>query len=226
MINKHHLAIAAVALLPVLASTPANADNKYAVGAQVGTDGYGIEGQYSLTERLAIRGGYHDLSFGIDDEDYDGITYNGDLEFKNMAAFLDYHPFNNGLFFSGGAYFGDKSVALSAVPTGTVVVGSTSVTSVETGTLNSRVSLADTAPYLGFGFDNGVFGGDSPLAFHASVGVMFTDTPDVSLTSVGGTLSTDPTFLAELAQEAQNLQDDISDFEYYPVVKVGLTLRF
>jgi hypothetical protein len=55
---------------------------------------------------------------------------------------------------------------------------------------------------------------------------MFTGSPQVDLTATGGTLSNDPNFQTQLAQEEQNLQDEISDYEVYPVVQAGLTFSF
>ena len=48
----------------------------------------------------------------------------------------------------------------------------------------------------------------------------------MSLTATGGTLVNDPAFQAQLVQEEQNLQDEINDYEVYPVVQAGLTLSF
>ena len=221
------LTLAATMGVAVLFFTaPASAENSFAVGAQAGTDGLGVVAQAKFTQRIALRAGYHDLSYDIDDENYDDITYNGDLEFQNIAASIEYHPFNNGWFIGGGAYFGDKMIGLAATPNGSVEIGDATFTSAEIGILTAETKLADTAPYIGLGFDNAVFGGNSPLGFHASIGVMLTDTPEVSLVSTGGTLSDDATFQAELAREEQNLQDELDGFEYYPIAKVGVSLRF
>jgi hypothetical protein len=55
---------------------------------------------------------------------------------------------------------------------------------------------------------------------------MFTGSPQVNLTAKGGTLTNDAAFQAQLAQEERNLQDEINDYEVYPVVQAGLTLSF
>jgi hypothetical protein len=48
----------------------------------------------------------------------------------------------------------------------------------------------------------------------------------VNLTARGGILANDPTFQTQLTQEEQNLQDEINDYEVYPVVQAGLTFSF
>jgi hypothetical protein len=55
---------------------------------------------------------------------------------------------------------------------------------------------------------------------------MFTGSPQVDLTASGGTLANDPNFQTQLALEEQTLQDDINDYEIYPVVQAGLTFSF
>ena len=49
---------------------------------------------------------------------------------------------------------------------------------------------------------------------------------DVTLESVGGTFSNDPVLQAQLAQEVQEIEDEIEDYELWPVVQVGLSYRF
>ena len=62
--------------------------------------------------------------------------------------------------------------------------------------------------------------------FKIIAGAMFTGSPDVQMASSGGTLSNDTNFQNQLAIEEQNLQDDIDDYEIYPVVQAGLTWSF
>ncbi|MEL7113778.1 MAG: hypothetical protein AAGK93_12720, partial [Pseudomonadota bacterium] len=49
---------------------------------------------------------------------------------------------------------------------------------------------------------------------------------DVTLEAVGGTLSNDPILQAQLAQEIQDIENEIEDYELWPVVQVGLSYRF
>ena len=55
---------------------------------------------------------------------------------------------------------------------------------------------------------------------------MFTGSPQVNLVSTGGSLSNDTNFQAQLAIEEQNLQNDVDNYEVYPVVQLGLTYGF
>lgn len=44
--------------------------------------------------------------------------------------------------------------------------------------------------------------------------------------SSDGPISTDPTFQQNLAIEESNLQNDLDNFEIYPVVALGVSYRF
>lgn len=210
------------ATLALFAAAPSSAD--VAIGLGGGTTGGTAEVQVEVTSWLGLRGNVNYLSFGVD-ETYDDIDYDADLDFNNAGAFVDLRPFSNSFVITGGAYFGDKQLEGTAVPTGTVEVGNGTFTGAETGTLNLGADADDVAPFAGLGFDT-TFQGDGRWGFKILAGAMMSGSPEITLTSTGGTLSDDPDFQAALEEERQNLQDEVDDFELYPVVQVGLTYRF
>lgn len=84
--------------------------------------------------------------------------------------------------------------------------------------------LEETAPFIGLGWDTTF---ENPgIGFRFLAGAMFTGSPQVNLTSTGGSLSNDSNFQTQLAAEEQALQDEIDDYEVYPVVQAGLTFAF
>ena len=112
------LAAAAAALLPAAqaaAQTPVSSAERgrFALGAQVGTPGAGLQAQFAVNDYLVLRGGYDALQWDRDDT-YDGIDYEADIDFKSPGAFVDLHPFKNPFFVSAGAYFGTRKVDLNA----------------------------------------------------------------------------------------------------------------
>ena len=54
---------------------------------------------------------------------------------------------------------------------------------------------------------------------------MFQGSPEVTL-SATGPITSDTTFLAELAKEEDNLQDDLDSYEFYPIISIGINYRF
>ena len=195
-----------------------------AVGGGIGTTGGVIEGQYGFNDYVTVRGNFNTFTYGID-EDYEDVEYDADLDLSNFGAFVDLHPFANSFMVTGGAYFGDKKIEGTGRPTQAVQIGNTVYTPAQIGTLSLDAAADDTAPFIGIGWDN-TFRTTGNWGFKIIGGAMFSGEPDVELKSNGGVFSNDPTFLAELEREEQNIREDIEDFKVYPVVQVGVTYRF
>ena len=49
---------------------------------------------------------------------------------------------------------------------------------------------------------------------------------DVDLRSVGGTFSDDPALLAEIEEEEARIENDVEDYQVYPILTLGLNYRF
>jgi hypothetical protein len=214
-------AILTAALLTPLAS--ANAQS-FAVGANVGTPGIGVQAAFQASDVLVVRGTLDGLSFGRN-ETYSDVRYEGDAKLMTGGLFGDFHPGGGSLFVSGGAYFGKRKLELTARPTSSVEIGDQTFTPAQVGQLNGEAKLSKVQPFLGVGFDN-TFTRESGWGFRAMAGVSFSKRPDVELNASGGTLSNDPNFLTRLAQEEAEARDDAEDFRYFPVVQVGVTRRF
>ncbi|WP_306251172.1 hypothetical protein [Parvularcula sp. IMCC14364] len=217
----------ALAPFALLAATfPASAQDSRAAGSiGLGTNGISLEAKASLTSTLVARGGYNYLKGDIGDQDYDGIEYGVEFDASTVSVAADYHPFRNAFMFSAGVYFGERGAGLRAVPTGTVEIGGQTFTAAQVGTLVGDVSAADVAPFFGLGWDT-TFYTQRRWSWFVRGGVILSDSPDVELSSVGGTLSNDPLFLAELEAEEQALEDDINEFDLYPVLEAGASYRF
>ncbi len=55
------------------------------------------------------------------------------------------------------------------------------------------------------------------------LGVFYQGTPDVTLNQTGGVVAVSQ---ADLDAEEKNLEDDLDDFEFYPVATIGIHFRF
>lgn len=219
---KHLITLAALAAGAVSAAGTAQA--QIAIGAGIGTTGGIAEAQVQVLPNLQLRGGYNYFQYDADDS-YDDIDYTGELDLSTLAAFVDFRPFSNSFIITGGAYFGEKTLELAAVPGQTYEIGGQTYSSAQVGNLSGNVDLEDTAPFVGLGWDT-TFQNDGPIGFKFIAGAMFTGSPEVNLSSTGGTLSNDATFQAELQDEEDNLEGDIDDYEVYPVVQAGITWSF
>lgn len=208
-------AILAAVLLPLVTGT-AVADS-FAVGAKVGTTGLGIEATWRLTDSVNLRGGYYAFDYGTDVEET-GVEYAGDLRLRNAALFADWHPFGGAFRLSaGGAQSGNE---FKGSAEGELDVGENTYDS----QLQAKVGWSGFAPYLGLGLGNAMRGGR--LSFSFDLGVMFTGSPEVRLDGLVNDPTQQAAFAEDLARERANLEDELSDAKYYPVVSVGFAYRF
>jgi hypothetical protein len=210
------------AMLVAVAASPAQA--QVIVGAHVGTAGIGPDLEYRLNDNLTVRGAadWLDFSYG---RTYDNVHYDGKLKMATAGAFVDWHPWANAIFLSGGAYFGDRRLDLSAHPSGPVTLGGQVFTAAQAGSLQGRIKMSSAAPFAGLGFDTAA-ADKRGWGLRGLIGVAFSGKPTVDLSSSGGQLSGSPVLQTALAQEQANIASKDQVLQYYPVVQAGLTYRF
>lgn len=182
----------------------------------------------------------------------DGLTIkDGSIEGHHFAALVDFYPFGNtwflgGIRISGGYYLGNLD--LSANLTGKVndLPDSEFAFSLEGmdykyvgnevhGTANAEWNYR--GPYLGAGFDLGLFAG---LKIYMDAGVVFTnktaqlglDLPTDNLQKWNGS-SWEKVDLSEISEFEQakvaalaDAQDELDKLKFYPMVKIGFMYRF
>ena len=214
--------IASLMVLLVLSAGVAQADDSnFGVGIKAGTLGLGLEGRWDPLPIVDFRLGMNSYDLNADDR-YSGIDYDGslDLETIYLTANINFPltPFRitAGLFSNG-----NELNMVSAVP-GDFTIGGDFYTGAEVGTLSSRTSFDDTAPYLGIGLDFELFG---KAGLNFDLGVLLQGEPTVTL-DASGTLVNDPDFQVSLAAEQEALTDDLSNFKAYPVLSVAFVYNF
>jgi hypothetical protein len=193
------------------------------VTGKVGTTGLGADLTVPLISNwLNLRGGYNigELRPSVTEA---GIKYKADVNLESVPILLDLHPFHGGFRITGGVYFNKNDMDLSSfVDASEVGLGA----GVGTANLNANVSWSkDFAPYLGIGWGNAADDNtlDLPIAvgFSLDIGAFYQGSPDVVLTESTGSVSA-----ADLAIEAAQIEEDLSDFKFFPVITVGIHVRF
>lgn len=193
----------------------------HAVGIRLGMLGAGIEYSYELSERLTVRGALNGSSYSFD-ATKSGIDYDIDLGFDSFSIGVDFHPTKKALRLSIGAMRNDNSITATSRAADSVVVGDTTYSPDEIGTLTGVVSFDGTAPYAGIGWD---WSRSKRIGLTLDFGVVRQGTPVVNL-SADGPLLGDPLFAEDLAAEQTQLQDSLSDFDLYPYANMGFVIRF
>ena len=244
-LNTFFKQISAATMLCCVTAGAANA-GQFGVSPVVGTLGLGLELDYALNDYFSVRLQGNQFTYD-DDFEEDDINYSGEFKLSSYGLLVDYHPFSGAFRLTGGVYSNGNELSALASDTGRTEyeIGNKVYTSLPSDplTLDAKVELGSgTAGYLGLGW------GHSPkntggMLFSFELGVMFAGEPTVSYQASGsaevninGTPeqfslsdSSNPLvaeFYAELDQEKRNLEDDISDFKLYPVIKLGIGFRF
>ncbi len=205
-------------LLPGLAK----AEPRPFVGPVISTLGLGLEAGVRLNERFGLRlgGNYFQLSF---DRTIDEIDYDADAELGSIGALADVYPFGGGFRVTGGLRLNFNQAELTGRGNGTVEIDDVVFDADDVGTLDGDVDYDTVAPYLGIGYGGAMLGGALLVTF--DLGVMYQGSPDVALTA-DGVLADDPALLAALENEEQKVEDDLDDYQFYPVAGIALTYRF
>lgn len=205
-------------LFGLLAAVPSAWAADFGLGLRAGTQGFGGELGMGLGQHFALRAGYYKASVSGDYDDTD-ITYDGDLDVGGTGLIADFYPFKNGFHISAGYFSNDNAIGLEATPTGPQEIGDTTYTPAEIGTLTGDVAFDDTAPYFGLGW--GRLTGAKRLGFLVDLGFLKQGSGDVTLVSSTGLVAQD-----DLDAEVAEIEDDIKDYDFWPVLSFGLAIRF
>ncbi|WP_062262289.1 hypothetical protein [Endozoicomonas arenosclerae] len=152
-----------------------------------------------------------------------GITYDGDLKLGTVGATMDWHPWENDFFFSVGAFYnGNELDAKAKSRNGVITINGTAYTTDQIGNLESEMKFGDASPYLGVGFMGQI--GRSDFYYGVDLGVLYQGEPDISLSTTSG--SNIAGLSENLAAEQKRVEDELSNFRWYPVLTLAIHYAF
>ena len=198
---------------------PCQAGDRVGLGVKVGTLGLGADLTGRITSWFAVRGTVNAVDVSGTYEDTD-IDYDADAEIGAYGLLLDFHPFKNNFRITAGMMKNRNAFQIVAAPTADVDIGDGTYTPAQVGTLDGDVSFKDSAAYFGIGYGFAPMG-PSRVKFVLDVGVMDQGAGEVSMTSSTGLVAD-----SDLRQEEQEIEDDISDYDLWPVIAFGISFRF
>ncbi|MDH3394386.1 MAG: hypothetical protein OEL66_10290 [Desulfobulbaceae bacterium] len=200
------------------------AEPTLAIGPQISTMGLGIVGIAKINTDLSARLSAQTFSYDISGVE-SGVDYDADLKLMSGLIAGDWFPAKGNFRITAGALINGNELEMTGKATGgTYTIGDTTYTAAEVGNLDGTVEFNNLAPYLGIGWGN-PFNNQSNWSFSYDIGVVFQGSPDVSY-NVNGTLANNAAFRAELEKERQELENELDEYQYYPVLAVGLNYRF
>lgn len=211
------LGLLAILLLPTAALA------EIGIEAKASTLGLGAEIHFGFTSYLNLRVGLNNYSYTYDTTE-DDINYNFDLKLRSTSVLLDFHPFGGTFRLTGGMLKNENEFQGNAALAGSYDIGGNTYTSAEVGTLSGNISFDSPVPYVGFGWANNP--GESGFGVSFDIGLVMQGEPKADLFTQGGTLLNDPQFQDDLAAEELALQEDMKEFDAYPVISFGLQYRF
>lgn len=245
---KTILAIASAGLL-MTATTPVIAQDTESTGkpglaasARIGTLGYGAEIDYPLNASWNLRLQFNSFNYDDDFNESD-IDYRGELDLSTVGALVDFRPFDGTFKLTGGFFSNKNKLSADATSAADKIfdIGGSRFA----GTANDPLKLAasvdlgkSSAGYLGFGWGNSY---ETGITFNFEIGALLSGSATANLSASGTAYSVDQPqlqfnvqgnsaaaiqFREELGIEQANLQEDLDDFEIYPVVALGLGYRF
>ena len=219
------LALVVAGLFPVMA----NASNFAAYGS-AGTNGFGLGAGTAINENFGARLGFNTFKINADQKDANG-SYGVDLKLMTVSGLADYYPWAGKFRATAGAVYNGNKATITAQPTSgnTYTFDGTTYNSTEVGAFSGEMTFNSVAPYLGIGWGNPA-AQDKQWGMTMDIGVLFQGAPKVSNTvTCGATVTTAggcAGLQSNVAAGAAQLETDLKDFKYMPVVNVGISYRF
>lgn len=189
----------------------------------ISTLGVGLDAGVRLNETFGLRFGGNWLSVNFD-RTVDDVDYEADANLASLGTLVDYHPFQGGFRLSGGLRFNFNNADLTGTPNSDVTIGDQTFAASDVGTLKGDASFQTLAPYLGLGYGATLLEGALSIGF--DLGVMYQGRANVDLEAEGGALQGSAVLEDNLDIEEEDIEDDLEDFLFYPVVGLAVIYRF
>ncbi|MDE0059743.1 MAG: hypothetical protein OXI22_03255 [Defluviicoccus sp.] len=241
MLRRPLAALAACALLLSAAILPGAAkagDSPIFAAAHGGTLGAGLMAGYDISPAFSARAMASYFAFGTD-ESTAGNDYSIDLQLLSLGVMGDWHPFENGFRVTAGGLFNGNKVTMASSAEDLDLAGAS-----YRGNMEAELGFNAVAPYVGIGWTSGRADGRG-LSFFADAGVIFQGSPKISASGrvegQGSTCGFDLSeggratvgagcgladLRADLESEHADLEDQLSAFNLYPVLMLGVAYRF
>ncbi|PIE69105.1 MAG: hypothetical protein CSA21_04205 [Deltaproteobacteria bacterium] len=207
------------------------------LGVRAGTLGGGLEAGLGLSDNVNLRAGFNYLTFSFDTT-ISNIDYKMEPEFKNLSLLLDWHPFGGGFKVIGGVFINNNEIKVSGKPRRDTLWQDYTVppqynalrSLAETVEVNGSVDFNPVTPYLGLGWNSNV-DREPGWGFGVELGVMFQGKPEVSTLTASaapplGYFADHPAVVLALEEEKQAIQNELDEFEYYPVAQFSINYTF
>ena len=220
----------------LFAGVAASDEKNVSIAARAGTLGAGLELKLPLGEKLNFRLAGNEFNETVTDKTLKENQYDGEIDLATYGLIADWHPGGGAFRISFGAYANDNKITAKTKGDSFTYNGRK-----YTGEANLLVEFDSTAPYFGIGWSSQESSG---LSFDVELGALYQDIPLLTVngnagacgfsvdnqgvaTVTGSSCSGIKTDLeTDLEAEHKKFRDDHSDSKIYPVISLGIQLRF
>jgi hypothetical protein len=219
--------------------------SRIAFGSGISPMGINLQAAVNLNRRMNVRGVGNVFNYSANNISTNGMNVNGKLNFATAGAALDIYPFpEHGFRLSPGLLlFNHNEVSGDLAVDGGTSFELNGVTYYASSTNpikgNGHVGLNTRNPAFTMttGWGNMISRRGGHLSFPFEVGAAFVGAPSVGVALTGGQacdqfgqncvdVATDPTVQANLQAQIQKYKSDISPFQYYPILSIGVAYNF
>jgi hypothetical protein len=208
------------------------------IGLRVSTLGAGLEIATPLSQSVNLRSIINDVDYGYQFTSHGG-NYNAEAHFHSAQMSVDWFPFHGGFHLSPGIMvFNNKLAVQIKVPPGqTFSFEDYEMTSSLNDPLHGGAAATyarKIAPVLMAGFGNILPRNGRHFSVPFEFGVAYPGAAQISINLQGTTCQPDGCSNVETDAEAQKdmllkqnqLNNELSKFQLYPIVSTGLAFRF
>ncbi|MEY2863211.1 MAG: hypothetical protein RLY58_918 [Pseudomonadota bacterium] len=200
------------------------------VRVEAGTTGYGGAISYGITPKVGVSIGYNEGELGYNgDIGNKDVDWNTDFDMKNGYITGTYRPFSGNFGIDFGTYYQDNEIRATADPkAGGVYRVNNSNFTTPLGLTNVKGTVTfrnEVAPFLGVSYSPSI---TERFGLFGQLGVVWQGKPEANLTTNNPALLSDDktqTLGQALAAEKADIEGD-SQYEFLPVAKLGLQVRF
>jgi hypothetical protein len=222
---------------PTIAGESANSG--LTIGAEAGTTGLGGSASWRLSERFGVRVGANYLPidlkrFNLTTKPTGGTTsdqdYDGELRLLSAPLAVDFYPWADSPFrITAGVLINqnrfEATVKNSGVPNSTFVFNGQDYLQSGVGDFDIEVEQQPISPFLSFG-TSFYFGSKKRWALTGELGVAYTGSPEVTISTPNSAFNGNTGYRDDLAAEEKKIEKDAEDYQFYPIVKIGVSLSF
>jgi len=212
-----------------------------ALGVQIkaGFAGIGIDIATPLAQHFNLRAGGSFVPFNAG-YSIDGLSFEGQAQFRSATTSLDWYPFHNGFRISPGVtlYNGNSLNATLSAPAGqNFDLGDGTYTSSPSDPVHGFGSMTfgrRTAPSFTLGWGNMITRSGRRFSMPFEVGFQYIGAPKINFNLMGtacnntgcDNIATDPTAQADLQQELVDINNQITPLRFYPIISIGFAWAF